>query len=183
MENHKDVVELLLAHGARVNLKTDDGWTPLHYAAQQGYYDIVELLLAKGADVNAKTNNGWTPLGAAESQHRDNVANFCASTAATNKTGARSAWISQRVLCANSAPPREVHLWPACLRDRFYWTKTKTGQDGKSYSSKGRRNILSTKAQATRIGTKSISLRNGLPNERYRCTGSSTTNSTATTPV
>ena len=42
--------------------KNDDGWTPLHKAAYEGYREIVELLIAKGADVNAKTKYGTTPL-------------------------------------------------------------------------------------------------------------------------
>ena len=33
-----------------------DGWTPLHWAAQKGSLEVVKLLLDKGVDVNAKTN-------------------------------------------------------------------------------------------------------------------------------
>jgi ankyrin repeat protein len=39
-----------------------DGWTPLHWAADEGYVDVVELLITAGADVNARDNDGWTPL-------------------------------------------------------------------------------------------------------------------------
>jgi len=47
-EGHKDVVELLLAHGADVNANGDGGWTPLQWAAYAGYKDVVELLRQYG---------------------------------------------------------------------------------------------------------------------------------------
>ena len=61
-EGHTKVVELLIANGADVNAKNDNGWTPLHLAAYWGGKEIVELLIAAGADVNAKNDNGNTPL-------------------------------------------------------------------------------------------------------------------------
>ena len=50
------LTELLIAKGAKVNPKSESGWTPLHSAATQGHKHIAEILLARGADVNAK---GW----------------------------------------------------------------------------------------------------------------------------
>jgi ankyrin repeat protein len=38
------------------------GWTPLHWAAQNGHKDVVESLLANNAEVNARNSNGDTPL-------------------------------------------------------------------------------------------------------------------------
>ena len=61
-KGHKEITELLIAKGADVNAKEEDGWTPLHYAVYEGYKEIAELLIAKGADVNAKEEDGWTPL-------------------------------------------------------------------------------------------------------------------------
>jgi ankyrin repeat protein len=69
---HKDVVELLLAKGAKVNAKDNGGETPLHWAATEGNKDVVELFLAKGAKVNAKDENSLTPLDLATGGvHRD----------------------------------------------------------------------------------------------------------------
>ena len=50
---HKEIVELLIANGADVNVKEKD--TPMHKAAMNGHKDIAELLIANGADVNAKS--------------------------------------------------------------------------------------------------------------------------------
>ncbi|KNC69297.1 hypothetical protein SARC_18195, partial [Sphaeroforma arctica JP610] len=56
---HKDVVELLLAKGADINVKNNDslqqfGRTSLYVASENGHKDVVELLLAKGADIHVQ---------------------------------------------------------------------------------------------------------------------------------
>jgi hypothetical protein len=62
----KEIAELLIAKGADVNAKEQDGYTPLHWAARNGHKEIAELLIAKGADVNAKADGGRTPLDMAK---------------------------------------------------------------------------------------------------------------------
>ncbi len=84
---HSEIAELLIAHGAKVDIFTaaalDDAqrvetmlkenpklinvrhqnWaTPLHEAASRGAVRVTELLLARGADVNVTADWGWTPL-------------------------------------------------------------------------------------------------------------------------
>ena len=61
-QGHLDVVQALLAKGADVNAKDNDGATALMLASQNGHLDVVQALLAKGADVNAKANDGVTAL-------------------------------------------------------------------------------------------------------------------------
>jgi len=51
----------------------EDGYTPLHLAAVQGYTTIVSELLNKGADVNASTRSGWTALYCAAQGGREDV--------------------------------------------------------------------------------------------------------------
>jgi ankyrin repeat protein len=66
--HHKDMVELLLAHGADVNAKNRYGQTPLHFLARCEFPDVtdkdtVEMLLAKQPDINAASlQSGQTPL-------------------------------------------------------------------------------------------------------------------------
>ena len=68
--NNVQVLELLLQHGAEINMKTKKFWTPLHLASENGFIEIARILLRNGADINAKTNFGSTPLAyAAEYNH------------------------------------------------------------------------------------------------------------------
>ena len=60
--NDIKAVQWLLANGAEVNAKNDNGWTPLHGAATKNASEAAAVLLANGAEVNAKRENGWTPL-------------------------------------------------------------------------------------------------------------------------
>ncbi|KAK6345737.1 hypothetical protein TWF718_007644 [Orbilia javanica] len=67
----KDVVELLLKHGADVNDDNNQGLTPLHFAASaankadrgpETSEAILRLLLSYDADVERETKDGETPL-------------------------------------------------------------------------------------------------------------------------
>ncbi len=55
-------VEILVSHGAKVQIADESGTTALHYAAAMGSVEVVKLLLAERADVNAKDAAGVTPL-------------------------------------------------------------------------------------------------------------------------
>lgn len=57
-----EIIAALLAAGARVDPRSDDGKTPLHLAAMNGHTEAVKALLAAGADVNSQTSMGATPL-------------------------------------------------------------------------------------------------------------------------
>jgi ankyrin repeat protein len=58
-------IKLLIAKGADVNAKDNEGWHALQLAAKRGNIEIVRLLLENGADVNATNLNGVTALTSA----------------------------------------------------------------------------------------------------------------------
>lgn len=60
----KDYIE---TQGMSPNSKDENGYTPLHAAAEWGHFDLVSYLLKKGADVNITDSDGDTPLHATES--------------------------------------------------------------------------------------------------------------------
>ena len=57
-----EAVKEFLASGTDVNVKDEDGDTPLLEASGGGHKEVVELLIAAGADVNAKSVYGITPF-------------------------------------------------------------------------------------------------------------------------
>ena len=61
----RKILELLIDNDADVNVKDNDGLTPLHHARRK---QIFEILIAAGADVNAKQPNGKTVLDEALSE-------------------------------------------------------------------------------------------------------------------
>jgi hypothetical protein len=73
--NHKDgsVHQLLLEHGADINMQDQSGWTSLHHASSFGALEVVRVLLEHGADVEVKTNDGETALQVAARVGYDEV--------------------------------------------------------------------------------------------------------------
>jgi len=73
---HRDLVVLLLDHGAEVDARSKSerfarANTPLHAAAANRQVAVAELLVQRGADVNARDGSGFTPLALAANSHSD----------------------------------------------------------------------------------------------------------------
>ena len=63
-KNDIKALENLIAQGADLEAKSEEGWTALHLAAYQGKVDIIKKLVEAGADFNAITDEKkrLTPL-------------------------------------------------------------------------------------------------------------------------
>lgn len=61
-----EIVQLLIEHGADVNLPNEDGNGPLHAAAFLGHTSVVEVLLQNGADPNRLNRDGAPPLSSVD---------------------------------------------------------------------------------------------------------------------
>ena len=59
----KEITELFISHGAKVDVRDCDNLIPLHYAAKTNSKENVEVLILHNSDVNSKTYfNEWTPI-------------------------------------------------------------------------------------------------------------------------
>ena len=70
------LVRLLHIHGADINMRDADSWTPLHAAAANGYHEIVTYLLSHGADRNKRTEDGEMAEDLVEEEDFDTMAVF-----------------------------------------------------------------------------------------------------------
>jgi hypothetical protein len=69
-----EVSRLLIRHGADVNSRTRNDWTPLNRASKQGHLNLVRFLIENHADVDSPNHEGVTPLHSAASKgHLDIV--------------------------------------------------------------------------------------------------------------
>ena len=74
VDGNTEIANILVANGADINMKDNDGNTALHRAVLMDYKEMVKLLIAAGADINAQCNYGWTPLQIAATYGPESVA-------------------------------------------------------------------------------------------------------------
>jgi cytochrome c len=88
LNGHPETIDALVAHGANLEVKTDQLGTPLHAAARRGQVEAVEALLRAGADPNSRDRWQFTPLMLAAHQGKsDVVAALIAGGADVNAIG------------------------------------------------------------------------------------------------
>ena len=61
LSNYDQVINVIM-NGADINIKNENGITPLMYASKNGSLDIVSELVYLGADLDIRNDNGETAL-------------------------------------------------------------------------------------------------------------------------
>ena len=67
-------MNIFLHHGANLDNKTDNGRTPLLYAAERGKNPMVQELLLRGADVTAQDKDGNSAVELARARGYHDIA-------------------------------------------------------------------------------------------------------------
>jgi len=89
---HPEILEFLVAHGARVDVIDDWGNTPLHYAVSPVFerpiessqrHKVIEILLKNDIDINQKNNEGKTALDLAQQRNRPEIVDWLTELGAT----------------------------------------------------------------------------------------------------
>lgn len=85
--NAKEIVDLLIKNGADVNMTTEFGETPLHFACSGGNHSdattkVVEFLIDNKANINAVSNQGETPIYQAVYWGNENIVKLLKSKGA-----------------------------------------------------------------------------------------------------
>jgi len=54
MNGHLDIVSFLVEHNGDIDCKSNNLWTPLHYACHKGHFLVVEYLINHGARIDSR---------------------------------------------------------------------------------------------------------------------------------
>lgn len=79
---HLQIVEFLLAHGARVNAFSPSETTPLMMAIGSGNEQLIKYLLDNGADLSLRNHEGYTAIDVAQLFGKDDI-----------RDGLKSRWV------------------------------------------------------------------------------------------
>ena len=61
IKNNAEAIRLIDSGQFDINMQTDEGYSLLHYAADNGNLEMVRELIRRGADVNLRSAKGSTP--------------------------------------------------------------------------------------------------------------------------
>jgi len=86
------LIELLILHGADLNMKDNWGLTPLHFACRSGHTEAVKALLKGGALINPRDDFGFTPAFEATAGKHLSVLQVLASNGADFEIGLTKAY-------------------------------------------------------------------------------------------
>ncbi|QWE29585.1 ankyrin repeat domain-containing protein [Polynucleobacter sp. AM-7D1] len=79
---HLQIVEFLMAHGARVNAFSPSETTPLMMAIGSGNEQLIKYLLDNGADLSLRNHEGYTAIDVAQLFGKDDI-----------RDGLKSRWV------------------------------------------------------------------------------------------
>lgn len=97
-----ELINALFEAGADVNIRDNDGWTPLTWASWSGMPKTADLFIAHGANVSAADRQGQTPLMIAALRGNEKMVRLLLAKGAdkniVSKTGQKA--LDYAVLCA-----------------------------------------------------------------------------------
>ena len=117
---HYEVTELLVKHGASVNVSDLWKFTPLHEAAAKGKYEIVRLLLRHGADPTKKNRDGHTPVDLVKEGDQDVLDLLRGDSALLDAAKKGNLGRVQKLLTPENVNCRDSQV----KKSRFIWVQT-----------------------------------------------------------
>lgn len=69
------MIDVLIDNGAKVDMASNDGWTALMYACQEGHLGAVKALIAAGTNVNQKNKGNKDALHIAKHHKHYDIVN------------------------------------------------------------------------------------------------------------
>ena len=111
---HESGVDTLLRYGAKIDLQSKDGASPLYLACERGitHIDVIRLLLESGARADLRAKNGMTPMDVLPCSMRSEMEQVAqqaeeerASVSASRRLGESGAGASTTHGCAAALTP------------------------------------------------------------------------------
>ncbi|MGV6825815.1 MAG: ankyrin repeat domain-containing protein [bacterium] len=81
----RDVIHILVQHGANLEVRNTEGQTPLLIAIGHGNHRLVRHLVAQGADVNVRNAENISALQIAKQRDLEDIAHLLKSNGATQE--------------------------------------------------------------------------------------------------
>ena len=117
---HMNKIKQLIAAGADVNRRDNNGFGPLHWACCR-HPELVAVLIAAGADVHAKDEEGQTPLHVAAQHQRESIESLLKAKADPNVRD-KKGWSPMALAADNNRAENAAVLRQAGGREES-WTE------------------------------------------------------------
>jgi len=137
-----DIAKLLMDRKSSLDIQTNTGWTPLHWAAKRRHNTMVQWLLQQGVDITITDNKGDTAADYAELRDRKELAAMIRSYTTSNtaqqvQQGAGAATAGQQqvqqqqehMLTSIQLFRRQIHA-PMASGLPYHWALTFTWKNG-----------------------------------------------------